>query len=171
MVRRRRSKKSIINTIAILGIALLASLGYLQLGEDTNPAFESMEKVTVTRVIDGDSIVVTGDRRVRLILVDTPESVHPDKSKNSAEGREASAYVKAFLSDQTVYLEKDVSDTDRYGRLLRYVYLEDGTFVNEKIVRDGYGKIATFPPDVKYKDLILEAQRDAEKNNRGLWGK
>ena len=68
-----------------------------------------------------------------------------------------------------VRLEKDVSETDRYGRLLRYVYLEDSTFVNELLVKEGYAKASTYPPDVKHADLFVEAERYARQNNKGLW--
>lgn len=125
--------------------------------------------VVVERVVDGDTFVTEGGDRVRMILINTPESVHPDQSKNTEFGEIASEYVKKLLQGKKVYLEKDVSEEDRYGRLLRYVYLEDGTFVNELIVKEGFGQIATYPPDVKYKDIILAAEQYARENKKGLW--
>ena len=127
------------------------------------------EGVLVERVVDGDTFVLEGGQRVRLIGVDTPESVHPDKSKNTEFGKEASAFAKEALEGKRVILEKDVSDTDRYGRLLRYVYLEDGTFFNEYLVKEGYAKVYTYPPDVKFSDVFVEAERYARENNKGLW--
>ncbi|WP_324824344.1 thermonuclease family protein [Sinanaerobacter sp. ZZT-01] len=120
----------------------------------------------VIRVVDGDTFVATIDdkeEKVRLIGVDTPESVHPDKSKNTKAGELASEYVKDLLEDQTVQLEFDVQERDKYGRVLAYVYLEDGTFLNEKLILDGYAQIATYPPNVKYVDVFKQA---AERRNQ-----
>ena len=66
-------------------------------------------------------------------------------------------------------MEKDVSETDRYGRLLRYIWLADGTFVNYELVRQGYAQVSTYPPDVKYQSLYLDAQRLALEEGNGLW--
>jgi len=68
-----------------------------------------------------------------------------------------------------VRLEKDVSETDKYGRLLRYVWIDD-IFVNDYLVRQGYAYTYTYPPDVKYSEQFVEAQQEAKKNSRGLWG-
>lgn len=130
---------------------------------------ESKEYVQVTRVVDGDTFVIETGEKVRMILIDTPESVHSNPNRNTEFGKIASDYTTELLEDQLVYLEKDVSDTDRYGRLLRYVYLEDGTFVNELLVKEGYAQIATYPPDILYKDIILEAEKYARENEKGLW--
>lgn len=132
-------------------------------------AKEGKTVATISRVIDGDTVELSTGEKVRLIGIDTPESVHPDKDKNTEYGKVASAYSKERLDRKTVYLEKDVSETDRYGRLLRYLYLEDGTFYNEQIVKDGYANVSTYPPDVKYKDVFVEAERYARENNKGLW--
>lgn len=137
---------------------------------DTDLSFlEDFEKTTVTRVVDGDTIVISTGEKVRFILVNTPESVHPDDSKNTEFGILASEFTKERLQDQTIYLEKDVSDIDRYGRLLRYIYLEDGTFFNELLVKEGYAQLSTFPPDLKYLELIQTAETYARENNLGLW--
>lgn len=119
----------------------------------------------VTNVVDGDTFDCQDGDRVRLILIDTPE-VH---GREDCYGREASDYTKRNLLGKTVQLERDVSETDRYGRLLRYAWL-GGELYNERIVRDGYARLATFPPDVKYLDRIQAAEREAREANRGLWG-
>lgn len=124
---------------------------------------------TVVRVIDGDTFEIENGQKVRMIGIDTPESVHPDKEKNTEFGKIASAYTKQLLEGKKVKLEKDVSETDKYGRLLRYIYLEDGTFVNELLVKEGYAKVSTYPPDVMYADMFVEAERYARENNKGLW--
>jgi len=133
--------------------------------------FERIE-APVVKVIDGDTIKVRLEGQVysvRYIGIDTPETVHPDRPIEWM-GPEASEANRRLVEGQTVYLEKDVSEVDQYGRLLRYVYLADGTFVNAELVRMGYAQVSTFPPDVRYQDLFLEKQREAREAERGLWG-
>ena len=125
----------------------------------------------VVRVVDGDTIIVDirgQEYRVRYIGIDTPETVHPTKPVEPF-GKEASDMNKQLVEGKIVMLERDVSETDRYDRLLRYVYVDD-IFVNAELVRLGYAQVTTYPPDVKYQDLFLELQREARQENRGLWG-
>ncbi len=125
----------------------------------------------VTRVVDGDTIEVEiGGQayRVRYIGIDTPETVHPSKPVQCF-GPEASARNKALVEGKTVGLEKDVSETDQYGRLLRYVWI-GAEMVNAALVRDGYAQVSTYPPDVKYQEMFLELQRAAREEGRGIWG-
>jgi len=126
------------------------------------------EWAQVTKIVDGDTIYVAGNRKVRYIGMDTPETHHPTKGLQPY-GIEATEANRRLVEGQRVLLVKDVSETDRYGRLLRYVFLPDGTFVNLKLVEDGYARVATFPPDVEYADLFLQAERKAREGNRGLW--
>ncbi|HSJ59452.1 MAG TPA: thermonuclease family protein [Anaerolineae bacterium] len=140
------------------------------LSEEEQPA--GRVRARVVDVVDGDTIKVTLDGEtytLRYIGIDTPETVRPNTPVEWM-GPEASAANKALVLGETVYLEKDVSETDRYGRLLRYVYLADGTFVNGELVRQGYAYASTYPPDVKYQDLLSEMQREAVNAGRGLWG-
>jgi len=123
-------------------------------------------QTTVVRVIDGDTIEIDGNLRVRYIGVDTPEV----SGKVECYGREATQKNRELVEGKRVRLEKDVSETDRYGRLLRYVYVGD-TFVNAELVREGYAQAATYPPDVKYQELFTRLQREAREAKRGLWGK
>ena len=135
------------------------------------PAFERTE-AQVVQVVDGDTIKVEVDGTVytvRYIGIDTPETVHPSKPVQWM-GPEASEANRRLVEGQTVYLEKDVSETDRYGRLLRYVFLADGLFVNAELVRLGYAQVSTYPPDVRYEDLFLEMQQEAREAENGLWG-
>lgn len=127
----------------------------------SNPA-RVMAKVT--RVIDGDTIEIEGGQRVRYIGVDTPEVT------GTAEcfGIQASNKNKELVLNKNVELEKDVSETDRYGRLLRYVYI-DGAMVNESLVREGFANASTYPPDVKHQSLFRTAEQEARNNNKGLW--
>lgn len=123
----------------------------------------------VERVIDGDTVVLVGGERVRYIGVDTPELHHPKKPVE-AYARQARAFNRRWVEGKRVRLEFDVERRDRYGRLLAYVYLEDGTFVNAELIAQGYAQILTIPPNVKYQDLFLKLQREARESGRGLWG-
>ncbi len=128
--------------------------------------------VQVVRVIDGDTIEVCcvfGDRvMVRYIGIDTPEIHHPMKGVERA-GKEASEANRNLVDGKTLRLEFDVQEQDRYGRLLAYVYLEEGTFVNAWLVQHGYAAVMTVPPNVKYQELFLRLQREAREEGRGLW--
>jgi len=121
----------------------------------------------VVRAIDGDTIELDSGQKVRYIGVDTPETVSPSKPIQCF-GEEASAQNKQLVEGKTVKLEKDITETDKYGRLLRFVYV-DGIFVNDFLVREGFAQVSTFPPDVKYQDIFLNSQQLAQQENLGLW--
>jgi|GEM_PF-4599768 len=141
---------------------------------EQNIAVESKENVVeveyykVTRVVDGDTIELENGQKVRYIGINTPESVSTRQSLQCF-GIEASNKNKELVQGKMVRLEKDVSETDRYGRLLRYVYLKDGTFVNEYLVKEGYASAYRYPPDVKYADLFRNREAEAREAVRGLW--
>jgi len=127
--------------------------------------------VKVTRVIDGDTIEISGGQKVRYIGIDTPETVDPNQP-TGCFGKEASLKNQELVLARQVRLEKDISETDRFGRLLRYVYLtenEKEIMINEELVKLGFALSSTYPPDVKYQDLFNAAQSQARENNRGLW--
>lgn len=126
----------------------------------------------VTRVVDGDTIIIDyngKEERVRLIGVDTPESVHPNAEKNTEFGKTASNFTKQYLENKYVKIELDVQERDKYGRLLSYVYLDDVMY-NKILLQEGYAKIATYPPNVKYVNDFTEIQKEAQSNKKGLWG-
>ena len=128
---------------------------------------------TVVRVVDGDTVQVDIDgqrEKLRLIGVDTPETVKPD-TPVQCYGPEASAFTKQLLPEGTaVRIERDVEARDDYGRLLGYVYrADDGLFVNLEIVAQGYASLLTFPPNVAHVDEFVAAARAAERANLGLW--
>ncbi len=127
----------------------------------------------VTRVIDGDTFVILNndgsEEKIRLTGVNAPESRNTGKKKKEEFGIESKTFLTGFLTGKFVRLEFDVQKTDRYGRTLAYVYLEDGTFLNEYLVKEGYAQVATFPPNVKYKDTFIAAQRYAREKQTGLW--
>jgi len=132
--------------------------------------------VALIEVTDGDTIRVDIDGRfepVRLILIDAPETHDPNRPPECF-GQEATTYLSWLLSlGGNLYLETDVSDRDRFGRLLRYVWLDFGDgevyLVNEALVRAGYAAFSTFPPDVKYVEEIREAGQFAREHDYGLW--
>ena len=132
------------------------------------------ETTQVIEVVDGDTIVIEGNITIRFIGVDTPETVDPRRPVG-CYGKEASNEVKNLLSGQTVILQKDVSDKDSYNRILRYIYLplDNGQilFVNDYLVREGFAKVLTYPPDIKFDAQFREAERLAKENKKGLWGK
>lgn len=137
--------------------------------QPTPPASDLVE-AQVTRVVDGDTIEVLIDGveyRVRYIGIDTPETKHPTRGVEPF-GPEASQANSELVEGKTVLLEKDVSETDRYGRLLRYVYVGD-LMVNEELLRRGLAEVVTFPPDVKYVDRFLGIQRAAREAGVGMW--
>jgi micrococcal nuclease len=180
-------------SIFVLGVFLYP--GFLHAG-DLDPKYHSKEEfslkipfgrnynytnILVKRVVDGDTLLLESGERVRLIGIDTPEMHDSDKltrdskrsgvnaSKIKAMGRKSYEFTKKILEGKRVSLEFDVEKYDKYKRLLAYVYLEDGTFVNAHIVKEGYASLMTYPPNVKYADLFLGLYQEARQNQRGLW--
>ena len=135
--------------------------------EINSPQYKIGEQARVTRVIDGDTIQIESGQKVRYIGIDTPETVDPRKPVQCF-GTEAAAKNKELVEGKTITLEKDISETDKYGRLLRYVY-QDQVFVNDYLVREGYAHASSYPPDIKYQHQLNQAQQEAQQNNRGLW--
>jgi endonuclease YncB( thermonuclease family) len=132
----------------------------------TPDAPPSGDLAEVTHVFDGDTIEVELDGRayrLRYIGVDTPERDEPYYQA-------AFDFNRDLVAGQTVTLVRDVSETDQYGRLLRYVYLSDGTFVNAAIIRQGMGRLVTFPPDVAQTENLKGLQTEARQAGAGLWG-
>lgn len=144
--------------------------------ESTPPASLGIsgEETVVSRVIDGDTIEIEGGQKVRYIGIDTPETVDPRRPVGCF-GREASEENKRLVENKSVILVKDVSDTDKFGRLLRYVYVNGGNgptiFVNDHLIRQGYARASTYPPDVKFTEQFLQAENEAREGGRGLWQK
>ncbi|MDD5079334.1 MAG: thermonuclease family protein [Candidatus Omnitrophica bacterium] len=139
------------------------------------------EDILVTRVIDGDTLKLENGKRVRLIGIDTPEMHESakldrdsqrsgqDKKAIQAMGRRSSDFTKGLVEGKRVRLEFDVERLDRYDRILAYVYLGDGTFVNAEIIKQGYASLMTYPPNVRHVDIFKQLYREARENNRGLW--
>lgn len=127
--------------------------------------------VVVTEVVDGDTVWVdldsdgARDAKLRYIGIDTPEI----SDGEGCYGPEAKERNRQLVEGQRVRLEKDVSETDRHGRLLRYVYLTDGAFVNGVLVREGYARAVDYPPDLRHTSLLASLQQQAKTANAGGW--
>lgn len=133
----------------------------------------NLNLIKVTRIVDGDTIMVEINGKaesVRLIGIDTPETIDPRKPIQCF-GKEASAKAKELIENKNVILDSDSTqgDRDKYNRLLRYVHLEDGTFVNQKLIEDGFAFEYTYNIPYKYQAEFKEAQKQAETNRKGLW--
>lgn len=123
--------------------------------------------VKVIRVIDGDTIEIEGGERVRYVGIDTPETVDPRKPVQCF-GIEASNKNKELVEGKMARLEKDITDRDKYKRLLRYVWIDD-ILVNQALVEQGFAKSYSYPPDIKYQDKFVAAEKKARENKLGLW--
>ena len=140
-----------------------------------NPADKKDKYIyyTVKKVVDGDTFwIYDGSQKglkIRLIGVDAPESKNSRTKEMAYFGREASDYLTSLIAGRKVRLEYDVGQFDKYGRTLAYVYLENGTFINATLVKNGYATVMTIPPNVKYADTFLKLERKARKQKKGLW--
>ncbi len=164
-------------TLLTFSVLLLVSL----------PSLSQDKIYKVKRVVDGDTLLLTNGERVRLIGVDTPEVHHSEKLDRDAQstgrdiktikalGKKASAFTKSLVDKKEVRLEFDqanahIKHRDKYGRILAYVYLSDGAFVNAAIIKQGYGLAYTLFP-FKYIEEFRRYEREARENEGGLWGK
>ena len=147
------TSKSIVKIILLLALALLVFTS----------CAGTTEKVVATRVIDGDTIQISGGDRVRYIGMDTPERGQPFYAEATARNAE-------LVKGKEIRMVKDVSETDRYGRLLRYIYVGD-LFVNAELVREGYARAYRYPPDTYYAELFSQLELEAKQAGRGMWAK
>ena len=163
-------------------MALLAGVGCLPIGsaEPADPIAEqapldSPDTAVVDRVVDGDTLVVTfahGSERVRLVGIDAPESVAPNQPVH-CYGAEASHALADLLPEGTVIrVERDVEARDRYDRLLLYVYrADDGLFVNEWLVAEGFAESRSYEPNTTHQRAFDRSRDEARANGIGLWGR
>lgn len=155
--------------VALLVTALSGTaLGCAQGGVGEGPAGSA----TVTSIIDGDTIVVDiagQEHRVRLLGVDTPETVHPARPVECFGPEAAERLSELTPPGSTLRLERDLELRDAYGRLLAYLFTEDGTFVNLVLVEEGYAEAMQIPPNTARTGEIADAERQARREGRGLW--
>ncbi|KQX61127.1 thermonuclease family protein [Paenibacillus sp. Root444D2] len=154
-----------------ISLALLLNLVILMTACGSKPAaIAGRERVKVERIVDGDTLEVTmkgKKEKVRLIGVDTPETKKPN-TPVMFYGKEASAYTKKRLEKETVELEFDVDKKDQYDRWLVYVWIGEELF-NRTLVQEGYARMATYPPNIKYVDAFKKDQETARNQKKGLW--
>jgi micrococcal nuclease len=129
--------------------------------------------LNVIKIVDGDTFWVDDGSekgiKIRLIGVDAPESRNTGKKKIGYYGQQSKEYLTKLLDNKKVRLEYDVDRHDKYERTLAYVYLEDGTFLNAELIKQGYAMVMTVPPNVKCSDKFVKLQRRARNKNMGLW--
>jgi len=125
------------------------------------------EIVTIKRTVDGDTFETASGHKVRIIGVNCPESI----GNVEYFGKEASNFSRKQLTGKKVYMFQDVGDKDKYGRLLRYVFIEnENTMYNETLLINGYANTMTIPPNVMFSKKFVELERKAREKNKGLWG-
>lgn len=144
----------------------LAILAVHTSNESTDSAVTG-EQVLVERIVDGDTIVVSGNRKVRLIGIDAPE-METASTQIECFATEATSFIETLLTGSTITMVKDVSETDRYKRLLRYIY-KDGVMVNDQLVKNGYAHASSYPPDVAHQKEFKASEIQARENKIGLW--
>ncbi len=129
----------------------------------------------VTRIVDGDTFWIDdgseSGQKIRLIGVDAPESRNSGNKVKAYFGEEAKKYLTDLIGGKKVRLEYDVDHFDQYRRTLAYAYLEDGTFVNAKLLKNGYAMVMTVPPNVKYADEFLKLSQKARRQKKGLYSR
>ncbi|HHW36759.1 MAG TPA: nuclease [Bacillales bacterium] len=152
-------------------IAIYLSLLLISLLVGCSATSSVGEKPIVTNVVDGDTLDVmlnNKEERIRLLLVDTPETKHPSKPVQPF-GPEASKFAKDTLEGKEVTVELDVSERDKYGRLLAYIWI-DGKMFNEMLLEKGLARVAyVYAPNTKYVDQFYEIQKKAQKQGVGIW--
>lgn len=157
--------------IFVLYLVLLADISSCHSSRSNN----GYEYFTVVKVIDGDTFWIDdgseNGRKIRLIGVDAPETRRTSRKQVGYFAQESKKFLGAMLLRKRIRMEYDVDRTDRYGRTLAYVYLEDGTFVNAELLKRGYAMVLTVPPNVRFVDEFVKFQALARNSGRGLWSK
>ncbi|HEY8388608.1 MAG TPA: thermonuclease family protein [Parasegetibacter sp.] len=157
----------------------LVAIAFISVSCDSTSGQKAVDstgvQVKVTKVIDGDTFWVENKDKqrykVRLTGLDAPEITKSARKEIGPYGEKAKEYLTRMIDGKWIRMMRDVDSLDRYKRTLAYVYLEDGTFVNAELIRNGYAKVLTIPPNVKFADFFVKLQREAIERNRGLWKK
>lgn len=176
----KKKPLSLMSLVIVIGYVLF-TLFFGNEAPSSPQTASALIKATIERVVDGDTLILSTGERLRLIGLNAPENT----SRTEAYGKEASQFVRETVEGRTVWLQQDVSDTDQYDRLLRYVWLmktpdyekiekSDPDYIidhmlNAILLNEGYAEPYTFPPDVMHQALFLTLAKDARKAQRGLW--
>ena len=161
-------KNSVLGAIITSLLAGGAGYGYTIIRDNQADIFESSVH-EVTHVVDGDTIDIENDIRIRLLGIDSP-------ARGECGFVESRAYLEELLKSKQVYIEKDITGADRYDRLLRYLYVpsddirEDDVLVQDALLRAGWVRTLAIAPDNRYRDLFASAQEEAKQAERGIWG-
>lgn len=179
-IARKRKKKvtAVFVGFLILILGLTVWFGWNKMNSAQNMSPQESKKQTssdqfpagevkVIRVIDGDTVEIEGGERVRYVGINSPEAANSQKQAECFS-QEATEKNKSLVEGKTVRLEKDATDRDKYGRLLRYVYVGD-TFVNLELVAQGFAHVRIYPMDNRYQRQLIDAQKEAKSSARGLW--
>ena len=158
-------QKAILMGSVLIGAALVAALFFYFASRDL--ANKDNNLFLVTLVVDGDTILLESGDSVRYLGIDSPETNHPRRGQE-CYGAEATERNRELVEGELVKLELDTTDRDAYGRLLRYVYV-DNIFVNAVLVEEGFAYSYYYPPDTRHYDELLELELAAEVDGRGLW--
>ena len=185
----KNPEKFVLTLLCVLASAFLFRQGKAEMSYDSERGKfvipfgtrYNYEDILVTRAVDGDTLLLESGERVRLIGIDTPEMHESQKLYKDSQrakqdiatikalGRRAYEFTRNLVENKRVRLEFDVEKKDQYGRMLAYVYLKDGAFLNAKIIEEGYASLMTYPPNVKYVETFQKLYREARENQRGLW--
>ena len=153
--------------LLLTSILLVISRGVVgeppPVGFQCDTSSETGQRAIITRVIDGDTVALSNGDRVRYIGVDTPERGEPLY-------KEATDFNRNLVESREVRLTRDISERDRYGRLLRYVYVDD-ILVNAELVREGYAREFEYKPDVRFRDCFVALEKEPKKQKRGIWAR
>jgi len=164
LILRARQRATLLGSV-LIGATILAALFFYFANRDAANKDDNL--FLVTFVVDGDTILLESGESVRYLGIDSPETNHPSRGLE-CYGAEATERNRELVDGELVRLESDTTDRDAYGRLLRYVYI-DNTFVNAVLVEGGFAYSYYYPPDTKYYDELLALELAAEVDGRGLW--
>ena len=175
-VKSKKKMTSLVVIVVVLGVLAFQYINqtgpFQNNGANTSTGPHDSEKVHVSRVVDGDTFVAENDNneqlKVRLIGVDTPETVKPN-TPVQPYGKEASDYTKKHLTNKDVYLEYDKEKEDRYGRTLAYVWLDDKTMYNEQLVKQGLAREKYYSPNGKYREAFEKSEDIAKEKKLNIW--
>ena len=166
-IKQKIPSVAVFLALSCINFTSLGAFQPAQSGNNTNVFFR------IHRVVDGDTfwlINAKGEKeKIRFIGIDAPEAKNYGKKVKQYYGKESTNFLTNYLKGKKVRLEYDVQRYDQYGRTLAYVYLEDGTFLNEYLIKNGYAKVVTFPPNVKYHRQFVIAERYARQHQLGMW--
>ena len=157
-------------TLMFILVAAIITSGF-NINKEKTYAAKKTSKYKVIRVIDGDTIVIKKGKKkvkVRLLGIDTPESVHPDHKENIKYGNKAKRFTQKKLNNKKVRLEYDKERKDKYGRTLAYIYIGKKMF-NKMLLRAGHAKVKFYPPNTKYLDSFEKAESEAIEADKGIW--